>query len=356
MTTHADTHRGAAFVLAWALMASPLALAADTNEALAKLAVAQARKLQNAEQYEKALAEARSALRLSPQLMEGHQAYQDVMGDLGREAQVVGEYRARLKRAPKSAAAHYLCARVVTDLAEKRKLLEEALALDPKLVHAQCALGFLHERQGRHEQAERQFQAARKTQPGFIDALNGLGFLYMNMGRNDAAMEQLQRVVKLDPGNVDAHMNMGYVHRRLKAYDKAIAEFKAVLKADPENPWAQNNLGVCYYRQGRFTEAERRYRRALRGKRYDTPELAHLNLAFVHRRRRHYTLAAHHYQKAIEFKPGFAYAHSQLAQVRYHQKRYKDAWTHLHKAQELGLEPNPEFLQALTKASAAAGR
>ena len=53
MTTHADTHRGAAFVLAWALMASPLALAADTNEALAKLAVAQARKLQNAEQYEK---------------------------------------------------------------------------------------------------------------------------------------------------------------------------------------------------------------------------------------------------------------------------------------------------------------
>lgn len=298
-----------------------------------------------------ALDEARDALRLAEDLVEAHHVYQDLMGDVGREAETKKEYAARLSRDRQSAVAHYLCARLETDLAKKEAMLRQALKLQPQSVHPYChtALGFLYDRQRKNDQSEAQFKAALAQQPDSADALNGLGFLYMNMGKNEAATQHLIKAAKADPTSVDAWLNLGRVYTRTQDYAKAIAANKAVLKIDPENPWAQNNLGICYYRQARLSEAERCYREALRSKRYDTPELAHLNLAFVYRRRHMYVLAATHYQKAVEKKPTFAYAYSQLAQVQYHMKKYDEAYKSVKKAQELGLEPNPKFLEELKK-------
>ena len=298
-----------------------------------------------------ALDEAKAARRLAPDMVEAHHVYQDLMGDLGREEEVKKEYAARLAQHNTSALANYLYARLETDLKKKEGIFRQALKLQPQSLRAYChtALGFLYERQRKYDQSEAQFKAALAQQPDFAEALNGLGFLYMNVGKNEEAIQHLTQAAKADSASVDAWLNLGRVYARTQDYDKAIAANKAVLKIDPDNPWAQNNLGICYYRQARLSEAERCYRKALRSERYDTPELAHLNLAFVYRRRRMYVLAATYYQKAIDTKPNFAYAYSQLAQVQYHQKKYDEAWRNVKKAQELGLEPNPKFLEELKK-------
>ena len=204
-------------------------------------------------------------------------------------------------------------------------------------------------RAGQKPKARREFRAALALRPDWAEANNGLGFLYMNQGRNEEALAHLDKAAQLDPSSIDAHMHLGYMHRRLQAHGKAITEFKRVLAIDPDNPWARNGLGACYYRQGLYSQAITCYWAALDSDRYDAPEQAHLNLGFVHRRRKHYVSAAHHCRKAIELNPKFAYAHSQLAQILYHQKRYDEARKHVKAAQDLGLEVNPEFLKELGK-------
>ncbi len=376
--------------------------AQDTDKSLAALSVSRARQLMWKGKHEQALEQVQAALTVAPHMVEAHHVYQDILADavttararlrraeerrrkaaalrkikpasmpnriylplvrdveakkkqlkkaVAAEAAMKAEYKRRMNAAPRSAEACYLYARVCDDVKEKEKLFKRALRLDPKLYWAHYALGFLYERLGRLKDSEREFRAALKIKPDWAEAYVGLGFLFLNHGKNREALENLQKACELDPANIDAHMNLGYLYRRVHHYDKAIAEFKRVLDIDPDNPWAQNNLGVCYYRQGLFSLAAKCYRRALDSERYDTPELAHLNMGFVYRRRRHYVLAAYHFRKATELKPDFAYAHSQLAQVLYHQKKYAEARKHVQIAQRLGLKVNPEFLKVLSQA------
>ena len=64
-----------------------------------------------------------------------------------------------------------------------------------------------------------------------------------------------------------------------------------------------------------------------------------------------YDKGIYYYNKAIEIAPKFSVAYNNRAIGYYYKKEYEKAWDDVHKAQNMGYEVHPGFLNALRKAS-----
>ncbi|MBM4083842.1 MAG: tetratricopeptide repeat protein [Planctomycetes bacterium] len=301
---------------------------------------------------EEAIVAYQQVLVLDPEFVEAHHGYQDCMETAGKRKELLDEYRAKVEKNPASALLHYLHGRIVTDLAVKEREFKKALELQPNFFWPHYALGYLYDNQQKPKESLDAFKKAISLAPDSAAAHVGIGFAHMNANKNVEAIAEFEKAIAVDPNALDAYINLCYIHtHRTKDYAKAVEAGKKALKIDPENPWVHNNLGSVYYHQGRYSEAVREFKKAASNPRYDTPEVAQLNLGFAYRRQQKLILAAEAYKKAIALNPNFAYAHNDLAQVYYHQKKYDDAWKHVKIAQELGHAVNPRFLADLKKAS-----
>jgi len=333
---------GLACVVALAAQEAPPALEARKLLAEGEILFA-------AGKIEEALSRFRSAREKAPTLVEAHQRYQDAMIALGRGREAGEEYRAFASDGPfkESALACYLLGRISADLMQKEQHFRAALAKAPDFFWAWHGLGYLYERLDRWEESEAAFRRLVALRPDSPLGYNGLGFCYMEQGKNEAAEQAFAEALKRDPRDTEALLNLSYLALRQGNYELAVERARKLLEVDKDNPWAHNNLGKAYYHLGRYAAAERAFKAALAQPRYDTPEIAYLNLSFIYRRRRKYDLAAEACRKAIELRPDFAYAYNELAQVQYHQGQYAQAWENVRRAHELGYEPRREFLEAL---------
>ncbi len=125
-------------------------------------------------------------------------------------------------------------------------------------------LGVAYTREGRLDEAMREFQTALRINPGYVDSHTNLGVVYGQEGRLDEAMGEFQTALGLKPDYVEAHNNLGVVYRRQGRLADAMREFQAALKINPDYADAHNNLGVVYQQGGRLEDAMREFQTALR--------------------------------------------------------------------------------------------
>ena len=64
-----------------------------------------------------------------------------------------------------------------------------------------------------------------------------------------------------------------------------------------------------------------------------------------------YDQAIYDYSKVIELNPNFAVAYNNRAISYYFKKEYDKVWEDVHKAQTLGYQVHPGFLESLREAS-----
>ena len=309
-----------------------------------------AEKLSHAGRLKEALAEYRKAYKLPPRELEAHQALQDLVAEEGGRRKLLSRYRAWLEKHPKSADANFLYGRLLLDLKEKERLYKKAVELEAGHFWAHYGLGYLYERQQKWKESEEHFKKAIEIRPDSPEAYHGLGFCYMNQGRDKEAAEQYHAALKIKPDYVESILNLSLIAMRRRHYNAAIRRCKRVLALDKGNPWAYNNLGKAYCRRGKLDEALAAFKAALSSPRYDTREIAYLNMGFVYRRKEDYDMAAGAYGQAIKAEPNFAYAYNCLAQVQYHQKKFAHAWENVRKAEKLGYRVNAAFLKVLREA------
>jgi len=97
-------------------------------------------------------------------------------------------------------------------------------------------------------------------------------------------------------------------------YDQAILDFKKALNINPRYAEAYNNRGIAYGQKGRYDQA------------------------------------ILDFNKALEINPGYADAYYNRGIVYYSKKEYAKSWDDIKKAQGLGGQVPPEFLEDLRKA------
>jgi tetratricopeptide (TPR) repeat protein len=113
-------------------------------------------------------------------------------------------------------------------------------------------------KQGRLDEAAKEFQSAILAEPRYAAAHLNLAFTYDRLGRADEAIVAYKKAAELDPSNGTALNNLGVLYMKKELYDEAISALEQGLKADQANPTLQKNLDIAKKGRDNLTEREAR--------------------------------------------------------------------------------------------------
>ncbi len=129
--------------------------------------------------------------------------------------------------------------------------------------------------------------------------------------------------------------------------DNSIWEFQKSIEINSSLSHAYNNLGIAYARKGLVKEAIEQFKKAIDiDSQYKD---AYLNLGNLYLGLEMFEESFEVYSKGIKLDPNDAIIHNNLAFIYYKKGDFSSAWTHLKKAQSLGLKAHPDFLKELKK-------
>ncbi|HET9301010.1 MAG TPA: tetratricopeptide repeat protein, partial [Candidatus Polarisedimenticolaceae bacterium] len=124
-------------------------------------------------------------------------------------------------------------------------------------------LGVVLERQGRIEDAIRQFQACLARDPRYVAAAYNLGRLLHKTGRFEEAAAAHRQALAADPRHVLSLVGLGEALRASGKLEEARRAYVAATGVDASNAYAWNGLGATLAQGGKPAEAEAAFRRAL---------------------------------------------------------------------------------------------
>ncbi|SFV04719.1 tetratricopeptide repeat protein [Pseudoduganella namucuonensis] len=208
-------------------------------------------------------------------------------------------------------------------------------------------------RQGRPEQAARQYAAILKLQPQHADALHYLGIARHQLGDHDEAIRLIGCALALAPGYVDARNNLGNVQKEAGRYADAELSYRGVIAARPDFAAAHNNLGVVLREQDRHAEARDAYRQALA----IDPDFAQgwVNLGNALKRLGEIDEALDAYRNALLREPDSPEACRNVAQAMVSKGRHADALD-LYRQWEKSKPDNPIVAHHIQACLAALGQ
>jgi tetratricopeptide (TPR) repeat protein len=143
------------------------------------------------------------------------------------------------------------------------RMWEDVTHKSPQKARGHYNLGLILGKQGRFEEAIREFQITLKLNANHAKAHNNLGVIYNYQGRLGNAIKEFQSALAINPNDANVHYNLGIAFGRSYLLDDAVGEFQTALKLNPNDANAHNNLGAIFAQQGRLDEAIREFKAAL---------------------------------------------------------------------------------------------
>jgi adenylate cyclase len=194
----------------------------------------------------------------------------------GEKARVAGKQTENLEaylKYVKASGPHYTMTK--EGIAQARRLLEEAIALDPEFPAPYLLLGVGYNMEvvrgaskNPRESRKRAFELVKKAislDDSFAGAHAVLGGLYVIKERNyDKAIAQCERALDLVPNLDVANIWMGIVLTWAGRHEEAVGYCEQALRLNPmPEAWAFRALGLAYAWVGRYEEAIATHKKAL---------------------------------------------------------------------------------------------
>ncbi|GGB88658.1 hypothetical protein GCM10011352_13340 [Marinobacterium zhoushanense] len=191
--------------------------------------------------------------------------------------------------------------------------LRSALGIVPEHTGALTAMGVLHLKHNRYQQARGYFDKAlasdrqrftEDSEQSFdgatpMEAYNGLGVLADLDGNTAEAQRLYQVALAISPNAADVHNNLGYSYYLESRWREAEREFRKALDINPDYEQAWRNLGLVYARQQRYLSALHALERVM-----DTAK-AHNDIGFICMLDGRYQLAEYYFEQALTLSPVF---------------------------------------------------
>lgn len=129
---------------------------------------------------------------------------------------------------------------------------------DPLTASEHVALGETYMKQGDHEGAAREFEAAIKGDPQYVPAFIAMGDLASESSAWDEAESHYRDALELSPDHPVAANNLAMVYlSKGEKLDETEWLARHALKQDTNlRPYIQETLATLYVRQGRLEEAQ----------------------------------------------------------------------------------------------------
>lgn len=227
-------------------------------------------------EYEAARVNAENALLLDRTRPQGFALLGWAKGFMGEYLEAEADISAAFDLDPNNALAHAVYAfimamRVSDDVAELDTLdiaideSKQAINLDPSLMEAHWARGYVLEVTANYEEAIRELEAA-------IAINDNIAELHLALGRNLMAVEEYDQSVfefsnayALNPTDPDPYWYISQVYVRIGEHTKAVQFAEDAVTAAPSDPYMQGNLGTMYYRDFQYNRAIESLELAVRG-------------------------------------------------------------------------------------------
>jgi len=159
-------------------------------------------------------------------------------------------------------------------IAQAKKILEEAIALDPEYPRLYMGLAFIYYMEvwlGTTESPDqslaRAFELAQKAislDDSNAAAYSVLGYIYMMKKQYDKAIAECERAVSLDPNSADNLLRLGTVLNYAAKAEKAIPYLQKAIRLNPlPSPHYFIQLAVAYRDSGQYEKAIEASKKAL---------------------------------------------------------------------------------------------
>ena len=135
-------------------------------------------------------------------------------------------------------------------------------------------------------------------------------------GEYEKAIDFLSEAIRINQKDAIAYTNRGAAYGFKKDFVNAISDFSSAIDIDPGFAEAYHNRGAIYYKIGSLEKA------------------------------------IADFDKAIRINPAYAKAYNSRALALFYKQEYEKSWDDVRKAQDLGYEVHPGFLEALNSARA----
>ena len=228
-------------------------------------------------------------------------------------------------------------------------LWEDVVKKSPQKARAHTNLGLAYTAAGQFERAISEDNRALEISPGYGDAYCSRANAYYYLGEYDKAIADYDKAIGLKPRNADFYFNRGFAYGKKGDIDSAISDWTQTIRLDPHNAGAHYNRGFAYYRQGSLEQAVSDYTSALSI--YPKYTDAYYNRGVAYAKKDEVYKSIQDFTSTITLVPSYAEAYYNRAVSYYLAEDYVRARADVQKAQNLGYEVNPQFLQLLKSAA-----
>jgi type IV pilus assembly protein PilF len=153
-----------------------------------------------------------------------------------------------------------------------------------------------------------------------------LGSAYLQQNNLPIAKEKLERAVSQSPRDPAIHGLLALLYQRLGDDKRVDSEFRTALNLAPRDPDLLNNYAVYLCGKGRVDEGVSRFQEAAANPLYRTPWAAETNAGVCLRRAGREADAAAIYQHALQRRPDYVEAVTQLADLEISQGHASEAY------------------------------
>ena len=133
--------------------------------------------------------------------------------------------------------------------------LRRSMQLNPSYAQARLFYSIYLEAMGRQDEAIREAEQAKATDPLSLAVNINLGWQYLQAGRLEQARRLFESTAELNPNFWSVHWGFGHYYRQKAMYDEAIAAFQKAIDATGGYSLPLRDLGYTYAISGKSTEA-----------------------------------------------------------------------------------------------------
>lgn len=155
-----------------------------------------------------------------------------------------------------------------------------AAGVHPEYADIRFKLGLSHLREGHHEEARKELEAALEINPAYTEARFYLGICFLDQKRYREALPHFERAVSEKPGYADLQCYLGATFFYLGELEKAKTVIERTLELSPHYTKAQYYYGLLLYSLGERTRAVGFLSEGIKGE--ERCSDAGMSLALVH--------------------------------------------------------------------------
>ena len=157
-----------------------------------------------------------------------------------------------------------------------------ALELDGGLAEAHTSLAYeLMAYEWDLAGAEREFQKAMRSNPGYPTAHHWRAHCLLAGGRVDEASAEIRQAQKLDPLSLPINVGLGWCSYFARRYDEAIRQYRTTLELEPNFALAHQTLGMALLQKRDYRDAVAEFQAAVTLSGESAAAIAYLGYAYA---------------------------------------------------------------------------